>query len=315
MLPMFRSALRLTVLFAAAALLNGGAARAAGAPLLAGVLPALQGPVVIGGGGKTGLESWPLTAKGSRTPAEIQGIAGAHNPYGIAADGQHIALAHGNATIVYDLLTQHETVLPDTTGVALDVAYGKTGALYVANYMNTTTTGDVLVYPRGGTPYTLECGLLKVPDYIAVDNEGDVFINDGYLTEVIEIPVSGKCTALTLNPGEAGGYAAGVTIDPKTDDLLVLDNPDLCAGGIEGRLTTYRKPYEKGVGSSLDLGVNCSGGVHLSADSSLVFIGDQSVDGPPSFILQRTYPGGKNRGGFYGGSPYGFTTIPNKLPN
>ena len=311
---MLGSAFRLTALLAAATLVSGGAARAAGAPLLVpAAAPALQGPVIIAGY-RGGLEYWPLGPKGSKTPTQIKGLSDVHTTYGLAAAGQHVVIADGNKTVVFDLRTQHETVLPDTTGFAADVAIGKNGAIYVANIIANGKAGDVLVYPENGNPYSLECGLLKEPAYIALDNEGNVFLNDVVRTQIVEIPVSGKCAPLALSPGESG-YAAGVAIDPKTDDLLVLDDPDYCAGGIEGRLTTYRKPYEKGIGRSLDLGYSCSGSLRLNADSSLVFIGDQDVSAGRSFILQRTYPEGKALGSFFGGSPYGFTTIPNRLPN
>jgi len=310
------SALRLALLLAVAGVVAGSAGANANQLWRSAVPPPLQGPVVIGAGGPTGLEYWPASPNGGLKPTPIHGPSGLKGAYGIAADGQRLAIADSTQTIVYDLLTQHEAILPDSTGVAIDAAYGKTGTLYVASFNNQKTTGDVLVYPRGAKPYTLECSLLKIPDYIAVDNEGNVFVNDGYLTEVIEIPVKGGCAPVKLKPAESG-YAAGVTVDPKTDDLLVLSDPDLCAGGNEGKLTIYHKPYDKVAGRSMVLGRNCSGGVRLNADSSVVLIGDEGVAGPPSFILQHTYPEGKQRGGYFGpgAGPAGFTTIPNSLPN
>jgi hypothetical protein len=273
----------------------------------------LRGPVVIASGGKTGLEYWPLGPKGSRTPTEIA-VKGLRSGNGIAADGQRIAIARADQTVVYDLVTQKKTILPNPSNYATDAAFGKTGVLYVANLHPGQASGNVLVYPPGGKPRTLECALLRDPAYIAVDNEGDVFINDLGLNAIVEIQSGAgdatRCFALTLNPGESG-YGAGVTVDPKTDDLLVLDNPDLCAGGVEGRLTVYHKPYEKGTGKSMVLGTNCASGVRLNADSSVVLIGD----GPPVSILQHTYPDGARLGSFVGGRPYGFTTIPNTLPN
>jgi len=312
---MIGSALRLVGLLAAASVVTGSAVAGANQLWRPGA-PPLQGPVVIGTGGPTGLESWPLERKGSTKPTFIHGPANLKGAYGVAADGQRLAIADGSQTIVYDLLSQRETALPDSTGIAIDAAYGKDGTLYVSSFNNQKTSGDILVYPRDGKPFSLECSLLKIPDWIAVDNEGNVFVNDGYLTQVVEIPKSGRCAVVDLHPAESG-YAAGVAIDPKTDDLLVLSDPDLCAGGNEGQLTVYHKPYDKGFGRSMVLGRNCSGGVRLNADSSIVLIGDEGVAGPPSFILQHTYPGGIPRGLFLGpgSGPSGFTTIPNALPN
>jgi hypothetical protein len=178
----------------------------------------------------------------------------------------------------------------------------------------------VLVYPPRGKPHELACGLLKDPSYIAVDSAGDVFVNDTILTAVVEIPNapagpdSAPCMQLTLKPSESG-YAAGIAIDPKTGDLLVLADPDQCAGGIEGELYIYQRPYGRRVGRSLDLGKNCSGGVRLNADSSVIFVGDETVDGSYAYILQHTYPDGKALGAFSGGNPGGFVPVPSALPN
>lgn len=82
------------------------------------------------------------------------------------------------------------------------------------------------MFPAGSpAPKQLVCKYLNIGEAIAVDNEGDIFVN-GYFTNgvagVVEIPngPSGpqpqNCTRLRLllEPG----YVAGVAIDPKTDD-------------------------------------------------------------------------------------------------
>ena len=107
---MIRSALRLVALLAAAAVISGSGSATATANQLwsAGAPPPLQGPVVIGLAGPTGLEYLPLGPHGGRKPT------------GIAADGRRLAIADGAQTVVYDLLTKHETVLTDSTGMAID---------------------------------------------------------------------------------------------------------------------------------------------------------------------------------------------------
>jgi hypothetical protein len=219
--------------------------------------------------------------------------------------------------LVYDLATKSATALSDPDGTPVDAAVGKDGAIYISNF--TAKRSNVLVYPPHAAAYDVTCGL-HGPDAIAVDNEGDVFLNDQILTAVIEIPHGGRgldakqCRRLDLVPREAG-YTAGIAIDPKTDDLLVLDDPDECAGGTEGRLVIHRKPYGTGRGRILDLGQNCSGGLRLDATSSTVFIGDEDVSASYSFVLQFSYPGGTPMGGYYNGDAGGFITVPNTLPN
>ena len=174
--------------------------------------------------------------------------------------------------------------------------------------------------PPSYRPHQLGCALLQDPTAIAIDNEGDIFTSqngDNY-TGVIEFPNprrggSQSCSELPLKPET--GYEAGLAIDPKTDDLIVLDDPDECAGGVEGRMTIYAKPYRRQTGVSHDLGANCAGTLRLDATSTIAFVGDSTVSGGRGYILQRTYPDGKALGTYSGGSPAGFTTIPNTLPN
>jgi hypothetical protein len=115
--------------------------------------------------------------------------------------------------------------------------------------------------------------------------------------------------------GLGAGYAAGVAIDPKTDDLITLTNPDLCAGGYEGRMTVFTKPYKIKTGHSIIVGQNCSGGLRLSADSTKVFILDEDFAGINPIVLQRSFPDGKHLGYYGEGQSISVTTIPNTLPN
>jgi len=273
---------------------------------------------------KRELEYWPITPGLHPKPTLVPGLSHLGNAGGLAANGSRIALATGSGVLVVDVAAGTETMLPPADGYPLDVAIDKHGTVYLVSIFGHTANGSLTIYEPSQKPREVLCSLMQNAETVAVDNEGNVFLNQiGGKTAgvgVIEIPNGpggpdgANCKKLDLKPAEYG-YAAGVAIDPKTDDLLVLSDPDLCAGGIEGRLTTYRKPYERNAGRSLDLGRNCSGTVRLDASSSIVFIGDSGVAGPPSFILQYSYPDGKPLGAFGGGEPGGFITIPNALPN
>ncbi|MBV8066740.1 MAG: hypothetical protein JO113_02100, partial [Candidatus Eremiobacteraeota bacterium] len=110
--------------------------------------------------------------------------------------------------------------------------------------------------------------------------------------------------------------------DPKTDDLIVVDNPDLCAGGFEGRMIIYSKPYERRTARHRNLNATyCAGTFRLDARSSRIFASDSTVSAGYPLIDQRSYPkalnGATYQDGEFGSSGYfgGFTTIPNTLPN
>lgn len=157
------------------------------------------------------------------------------------------------------------------------------------------------------------------PFAIAVNNEGNIYVNqNGAFTGVVEIPnplgaSPVSCSELTLK--KEPGYAGGIAVDSKTDDLVVLDDPDFCAGGIEGRITIYPQPYDKSTGVSHNLEAHCAGAIRLDATSKVIFAGDETVSGAQPYILQRSFPDGKDMGTYSGGNPGGFTTIPNALPN
>jgi hypothetical protein len=294
-----------------------------GAPFGDGI-GALSGPALIAVDYyKSELEYWPITSGLHPKPTLVPGISHLGNPGGLAANGERIAMATGSGVLVVDVARGTETRLPPADGYPLDVAIDKHGTVYLVSIFGHTANGIVTIYEPAKKPREVGCSLLQNAETIAVDNEGNIFLNQIGGTAgvgVVEIPNGpggpdgAKCKKLDLKPAEYG-YAAGIAIDPKTDDLLVLSNPDECAGGIEGLLTIFRKPYERNAGRSLELGRNCSGTVRLNADSSIVFIGDSGVAGPPTFILQYSYPDGKPLGAFGGGEPGGFITIPNALPN
>jgi hypothetical protein len=129
---------------------------------------------------------------------------------------------------------------------------------------------------------------------IAVNNEGDVFVN-----------------------GYGSGSFVGV-IEYPADDLIVVDNPDFCAGGYEGIMLIYPRPYRASNFTGQNLNAEyCAGKFRLDARSKHIYFGDATFSGFP-FIDSRTYPDAQGGGPYSGGySLYlgGFTTIPNTLPN
>lgn len=283
----------------------------------------LRIPALIAVNTTTGaLETWPIRPGGGNNPQTISRPLGVGSAVGMVANGHVLAIpkGHPSGVVIYNVTTKSAHTLPDPFGSPGDIAIGKDGAIYVVNFTNPS---NVAMYRAGSSqPKKLVCKLLNLGESIAVDNEGDIFVGGfghGGFAGVVEIPNGPggpepeNCTALHLTPGSTA--VAGMAIDPKTDDLILLDNPDECAGGVEGRMTIYTKPYGRHSGRSHDLGANCSGGLRLNATSTIVFVGDQDVSGSFTFVLQRSYPDGRDLGVYNDGDPGAMTTIPNTLPN
>jgi hypothetical protein len=269
------------------------------------------------------LEFWPIDPKGGRRPTRLAKPPGLASAGGMAANGTHIAIADTNGTnvIVYDLAKHTEKILADPEGYPADVAIDSGGSIYV-NTLSFSGQGSysVLWYrPDAVYPQVLKCRFLSGPAYIAVDNEGDIFLNENaqHFAGVVEIPrgPSGPdpahCFRLRLKVESL--YAGGVAIDPKTDDLVVSDTGD-CAGGNGGTMTIYPKPYRRETGTSHVIGGGCPANLRLDATSTIAFFSD-AFEGSASYVAQRTYPGGTTLGSYNGGNPGGTTTIPNTLPN
>jgi hypothetical protein len=282
------------------------------------------GPALVAVNSQSGaLESWPIRPGGGSHPQTLSNPLGLRSSGGMAGNGHVVAVASNYPTevVIYNADNKRKHTLPDPFGYAVDVAIDKSDNLYVLNFVSPAS--NVAMYPAGSSnPVKLDCRHLGNAQAIAVDNEGDIFVN-GYVRSgfggVVEIPNGPhgpqpqNCSILNLK-GETG-YVAGIAVDPKTDDLIVLDDPSLCAGGSEGRMTIYPKPYSKTNSVSRVIGQNCSGFIRLNADSTIIFVADQDVSGSFSFILQRSYPDGRAMGTYYGNSPGGFITIPNSRPN
>lgn len=265
------------------------------------------------------LEDWPIRTWGGHDPKPRSKALGVSGAYAMAADGNTLAIPAGNSVLLYNLANAETATLPDPYGFPIDVAFGKHGTLYALNVAS--GAGNLVMYRASSPqPQLLTCAYIATGEEIAVDNEGDVFVN-GYEkntpTGVVEIPnplgaQPESCFRLKLNYENS---PAGLAIDPKTDDLITLDNPGQCAGGEEGRMTIYSKPYERSKAVVRNLGGNCTGELRLDATSTIVFYGDEDVSGSYTYIQQRTYPDGKDLGTYWGGGSGGFTTIPNRLAN
>jgi hypothetical protein len=285
---------------------------------------ALKTPALIAVNSNSGaLEYWPMQPGGDNHPVRISN-KGLFNGFGLVASGHVVSFASQNPPEVlqFDVDTKMQNTLPDPFGTPVDIAIGKDKSLYVVN--DVKAYSNVVMYPGGSpTPKKLVCAAIsRYATNIAVDNEGDIYVG-GYIgrntTDVVEIPNGPngpdptRCTQLSLGLGPA--YMAGLVVDPKTDDLVTLTNPDLCAGGREGLMTVFPKPYRVETGRSHIVGQNCSGGLRLSADSSTVFVLDQSIAGVGLYVLQRSFPDGRPEGSYRNGQSSSVTTIPNTLPN
>jgi hypothetical protein len=266
-----------------------------------------------------GLAYFPIQHNGSQSLTPFTGSLGISNASALAGDGDVVIIAsYSPAEIVtYNADTKAETTMSDPFGNPYDVAVDKHGNIYAMS------SADVAVYKAGSaTPAELTCSAVATSEAIAVNNEGDVFV-DGYGSKfegVIEYP-AGSQHCMRPHLRATRGYIAGVGVDPKTDALIVIDDPDDCAGGIEGRMVIYPKPYEQRTSVRRVLNASyCSGAFRLDASSTHIFYSDASVSDGIPIIDQARYPAAKFEGqywlGYYSNDSFsGITTIPNRLPN
>jgi len=288
--------------------------------------PALTSPAVVAVNSNTEqLEYWPMRRGGGDIPIRIS-PKGLFNGNALVANGRVISFANQNPAEVlqFNVDTKAQTTLPDPYGTPLDIAIGRDKSLYMVNLAGPPRADNVVWYPGGApNPQLLSCSAIDYGSNVAVDNEGNVYVGgnlNGTITVgVIRIPNGPngpdptRCKTLDLGLGEAG--MEGVVVDPKTDDLVTLTNPDGCAGGVEGLMTIFPKPYRRETGVSHVVGQNCSFGLRLSADSKHVFVLDQSFAEVHQYVLQRSFPDGKPEASYRAGHSGSVTTIPNTLPN
>jgi hypothetical protein len=274
-------------------------------------------PALISLDSQTGaLEYWQIQQGGNENAVTIYTGLGIASEFGMAADGNVLAIASYSPSeiVTYDLLTEIKMIDPDPDGPPVDLAIAKGDTIYALN------SASVNAYPEDRATFRmLKCQYINEGVAIAVDNEGDLFVNGygpGSFMGVVEFPFPPSgCKTLNLKPEL--GTAAGVGVDPQTDDLIVVDNPGSCGGSNDARMTVYSKPYgpKTAIRSALE-GLNCAGTFRLDATSSNMFVEDLTAGGAISQIDQLSYPGATNEGS-YGGSdpPGGMTTLPNVLPN
>ena len=259
---------------------------------------------------------FPLRKGPSDEPRSLSGHLGIHQGYAMAANGSVIIIANYSPPeiVTYDVKTGTQTTLHDTYGNPIDVTVDKHGNIYALNF--SLRKVSVAVFSSGSSrPSQLTCEDFFNPSAVAADNEGDLFINTygpAEFTGVVEFPAGANtCKKLNLQPEQ--GYPGGVGVDPKTDDLIVVDNPDYCAGGSEGEMFIYRKPYRPRTVRTEYLNPwYCDGTFRLDANSTKIFVGDSG------YIDQRSYPDAQGQGRYtdrYPANTGGFTTIPNTLPN
>lgn len=271
-------------------------------------------PVLISLNTSSGrLEYWPISAHASNQPIAFSKPIAAS--YVANAYGQTVVLVdeHPNSIVLYDTKTGARHRLADRYGTPIDVAVDASHNLYVLNLVKNSS--NVIAY-RGASleAMPLTCAQLGQGSAIAADNAGNVFVNS-YLSNglgVIEIPnqAMGAKGCQRLHLRSESGYVGGIAVDPKTGDLIVVDNPDDCAGGIEGEMIIYPHPYAPNTGIVRQLDATyCATGIRLNETSTLVFFGDSTVSAGVSLIAQRTYPGAKGAGIYSGGNPGGFAVI------
>ena len=269
------------------------------------------------------LKYYPVKASGGRQPIEITKVPGVRRASSMAADGRELAIADQGkpGVVLYDLTTKTARVFTDPYGVPIDVAVGRNADVYLLNEAGSSASSVVRYPAYSREPEEITCKDLVRGVAIATDNEGDVFVN-GYGAKsagVVEIPngpngpQSGRCERLALQPEP--GYVAGLAVDPKTDDLVVVSDPETCSGGIEGELSIYPKPYDQRTAHSTSLNGRCVGLVRLNASSSSIFAFDRTSAFAHAYVIQRSYPQGSGDATYRHKYVGGFTTLPNALPN
>lgn len=263
---------------------------------------------------------WPMNAGGSSASAYLSGRLRLHAT-AMVANGNVVTIASDRPPelLSYDVTTHAKRIITDPYGAPLDVAIGKTGTLYALNEKS------VAVIPARSSPYELSCRYIHIGFAIAVDDEGDVFVN-GYGRRngggVVEY-AAGSSTCAKLPLEKEAADPVGLGVDPKTDDLIVEDWTG-CAGGSEGRITVYARPYGPKPIARRFLHASCPGGFRLDATSANMLVLDGFSGARADrevracglrWIDQRSYPGARGRSMYTNGCASAVTTIPNTLPN
>lgn len=271
------------------------------------VAPGFTKPIVVSFDTDTGrLQYWPLQAGASNDRRWLSKRLGIKESVALAADGNIVAIANYSPPeiMLYNVERKTSTTLADDYGQPLDVAIGKQHQIVALN------ENGVVIYQNNAAKAFL-CPVTRSAFAVAIDNEGDIFAN-AYSRrnepEVIEYPAGSK-TCIKPKLLRESGYAAGIAVDPGTDDLIVVDNPSTCAGGLEGRMRIYTRPYnDKNVITHSLRTEFCAGTIRLDATAHYILDSDIGIE-------QRLYPSGHGMNAYHPYTNGGFTTIPNRLPN
>ena len=176
---------------------------------------------------------WPTKKGPSENPIAFSGPLDVYQAYAMAANGDVIVIANAMPAeiVTYDVKTRSEQSYADTYGSPYDVAIDTKGNIYAMN------EASVTIYAAGSyTEKEMTCAGITTAEAIAVNNEGDVFV-DGYgpnnsMGIVKYSATGGHCKRLNLQPEQ--GYIGGVGVDPKTDDLIVVDTPTSARAAMRG---------------------------------------------------------------------------------
>ena len=237
---------------------------------------------------------------------------GVSNPSGLMFFKKDLYVANTAASniLAIDTFAQVTKTLDDPGEFPASIAATRDGTIYVGNIFDAAfAAGNVAIYAKGSTTPT---STLTSPSFFqiegtAVNSAGDVFVNNdtGFFTggQVIEFP--GGAGSGTILKNIHVKIAAGLKIDPKTQDLLVVDQGTNVVKVYAARYTGHAKasyPVPNG-GSSVDIALDAT-------SSNLYFANDtkRTID-----VL--SYPAGTFLGSYGGGvEPIGVAVKPSRLP-
>lgn len=272
------------------------------------------------------VEEWTVTDDGGGRPSVI---AAPNFTSGVAAlagggsfgSGEDIVLAGSSPasqTSLYDLSTG--TLVVYTPEMPIGPPIDTTSIIgFASSTLYADGSYETMPFDRSMGIHKTACtSILSTADAIAADTSGNIYIQGtgpGRFAGVVELEQSSQtCSALDLKPQK--GTAAGIAIDPSTNDLIVGDNPRSCRRPGDGRLIVYPPPYGRNGTIYRLSGVGCAGLFRLDAGTTgetHIFMLDANGGWPQ--IDQLRFPGMTFEGSYAGGIPSVPTTLPNVLPN
>jgi len=272
------------------------------------------------------IEAWNVTSSGGSRPTVLASPDFTSNVIAVAGAGsfgsdQDVILAGSSPsseTSLYDLSTETRVVYnPMSSGPPVDVVSiigGSSLTLY------SDGSYETMPFDRSMGIHKTACtSILNTATAITADTYGNVYIQGtgpGFAGVVELAQATQMCTPLPLKPQK--GTAAGITINPATNDLIVGDNPRSCNGGADGRLIVYPPPYTSASGTIHRLsGVGCAGLFRIDSGTTgttYLFMLDAD-SGTPQIDQLECCDTMTLEGVYSGGDPSAPTTLPNTLPN